>query len=126
VNFAGGVTLPAYLAPAVSSLAFGTPITVNAALGNVFKVTLTASGGSISNPTNAVDGEVIRFRLTQDASGTRTVAWGPQYDWGTTAGVANSAPVLSVTAGKTDVVAFEYEAAGTAWTYLSAPFPQGY
>ena len=124
--WAQSATLAGYLAPAVNALAFGTPITVNAALGNVFKVTLTASGGSISNPTNAVDGEIIRFRLTQDATGTRTIAWGPQYDWGSTAGAANSAPTLSVTASKTDVLAFEYNAAGTAWMYLGAGMPQGF
>ena len=124
--WAQGITLAGYLAPAVVSPAFGTPVTVNAALGNVFKVTLTASGGSISNPTSAVDGEIIRFRLTQDSSGTRTIAWGPQYDWGSTGGAANSAPTLTTAAGKTDVLAFEYNAAGTAWMYLGAAIPQGF
>src|SRR6185437_13971955 len=53
-SFTGG-TLTQYLAPAVVTLTFGATISVNAALGNDFRLTLTASTGTIANPTSPVD-----------------------------------------------------------------------
>jgi hypothetical protein len=117
-----GPAIPA-VAPA---LTFGSSIAVNAALGNIFPLTLTASTGTIANPSSPADGQIIRFRISQDATGGRTVAWGTAYDFGSTGGSANSAPTLSTGASKMDIVAFEYIAALSKWVYLSAPFPQGY
>lgn len=116
-----GATFTGYLAPAVSALTFGASIAVNAALGNVFTLTLTASTGTIANPSNPVDGQIIRFRIAQDGTGSRTVAWGTAYDFGTA-----GAPTLSTGASKVDVVAFEYNAALSKWMYLGAPVPQGF
>jgi hypothetical protein len=103
------------VAPAVTALTFGTSIAVDAAFGNAFNLTLTASTGTIANPTNPVDGQVIRFRIKQDATGSRTVAWGTAYDFG-----ASSAPVLSTGASKTDIAAFEYDAGISKWCFLGA------
>lgn len=122
-----GGTMTGWLAPAVVALTQSAgAVAVNAALGNVFTLSLTASGWTISNPTNPVDGQIIRFRLIQDATGSRTISWGTAYDWGTTAGSANSAPTLTTTASKRDTVAFEYDAAISKWVSLGAPFPQGF
>lgn len=108
--------------PVVAALTFGASIAVDASLGNVFTVTLTASTGTIANPTNPVDGQVIRFRVAQPASGGPfTVAWGTAYDFG-----AGGTPVLSTGANKVDVLAFEYNAALTKWMSLGAAFPQGF
>lgn len=109
---AGG-TMRQYVAPAVVALTFGTSVAVNAAAGNSFNLTLTASTGTIANPANPVDGEVIRFRISQDSTGSRTVAWGTAYDFG-----AATAPVLSTGAGKVDICAFEYVASIGKWCYL--------
>lgn len=119
---AGG-DMTGWLAPSVIPLSqsAGT-VAVNAALGNVYTLTLTASGWAIANPTSPTDGQVIRFRLTQDSTGGRTVTWGTAYDWGS----GNSAPALSTTANKTDVLGFEYNAGTSMWMYLAAPFPQGF
>jgi hypothetical protein len=113
-GFTGG-TLTQYIAPAVVSLTFGVTISVNAALGNDFRVTLTASTGTIANPTNPVDGERIDFQVAQDATGSRTVAWGTAYDFG-----ASGAPTLSTTASKVDIIGFVYNAALTKWVYLGS------
>lgn len=121
-----GGTMTGWFAPAVVSLTFGATISVNAALGNVFAVTLTASTGTIANPTSPVDGQIIRFRIAQDATGSRTVAWGSAYDFGSTGGVANGAPALTTTASKVDIFGFEYDAALAKWCSLSAAFPQGF
>src|ERR1700678_2201498 len=57
---AGG-QMSGFLAPAVTALSFASSIAINAALGNVFAVTLTASTGTLANPTNAsYDGQPMR------------------------------------------------------------------
>lgn len=112
-NLAGGATVPAFLAPTVSGLTFAATILVNAALGNAFNITLTASTGTFGAPSNPVDGQVIRFRITQDGTGSRTVAWNAAYDFGTA-----GAPTLSTAAGKVDIVAFEYIASLSKWAFL--------
>lgn len=108
-----GDTMTGFLAPAVVALTFGASIAVNAAAGNVFDVTLTASTGTLANPTNPVDGQVIRVRVTQDATGSRTLAYGTTYDFG-----AAGAPSLSTAAGATDILPFQYDAAAAKWKYL--------
>lgn len=116
-NLAGGATVPAYLAPTVSTLTFvgsGTTL-VNAALSNAFNLTLTASTTTLGNPTNSVDGQVIRFRITQGGAGSFTLAYGTAYDFG-----AAGSPTLTTTAAKVDVLAFEYIASLTKWCYLGA------
>lgn len=121
-----GSTMTGFLAPAVATLTYGTTVNVNAQLANVFALTLTASTATIANPTNPVDGQVIRFRITQDATGGRTVSWGTAYDWGSVSGSPNSAPALTATPSKADIVGFEYVAALSKWCYLGSTFPQGF
>lgn len=116
-NLAGGATLPDYLAPAVSALTFvasGTTL-VNAALGNSFSLTLTASTTTLGAPSNPVDGQVIRFRITQGTGGSFTLAYNAAYDFGTA-----GTPTLSTAAGKVDVLGFEYNLALTKWCFLGA------
>ena len=93
----GGVFSSGY-APAVVPLSqSGGSVAVNASQGNVFALTLSASGG-IRNPTSPVgDGQVIQVRLSQDVNGGRTVSWGGAYNWGTNGGTPNTAPTLSTT-----------------------------
>lgn len=111
---AGG-TMTGWLAPAVVALTFGTSIAVNAALGNVFAVTLTSSAGVLANPANPVDGQTIRVRVIQDATGGRTLAYGTAYDFGTA-----GAPTLSTAAGKVDLIGFEYVASLVTWVFLGS------
>ena len=116
-NLAGGATVPAYLAPTVSALTFvasGTTL-VNAALGNSFNLTLTASTTTLGNPSNPVDGQVIRFRITQGSGGSFTLAYGTAYDFGTA-----GSPTLSTAATKVDILGFEYVASISKWCYLGS------
>jgi hypothetical protein len=108
-----GGTLTGYIAPAVVALTFASSIAVNAALGNVFAVTLTASTGTLANPSNPVDGQVIRVRVIQGTGGSFTLAYGTAYDFGTA-----GAPTLSTTAAKVDILGFEYLASLSKWCYL--------
>jgi hypothetical protein len=126
-SLTGGVFSSGVAPAAVTLSQSGGSVAVNASLGNVFTLTLTASGWAIANPASPVgDGQAIRIRLTQDSTGGRTVTWGSGYNWGTVNGVANSAPALSTTPDATDILSFEYDAALSQWCYLGAAFPQDY
>jgi hypothetical protein len=114
LNFSDGATLPDYLAPATVALtASGTSVAVNAALGNAFNYSIGTSS-SISNPTNPVEGQVIRFRLTSGGA-TFITTWGTSYDFG-----AAGAPTLSTTSAKVDIVAFEYVNSLSKWACLGS------
>lgn len=108
-----GGTMTGALVPAVATLPYATSIPVNAALGNAFNLTLTASTATIANPTNPKDGQVIRFRITQGTGGNFTVAWGSAYDFG-----VSGQPTLSAAAGKVDIIGFEYVASISKWCFL--------
>jgi len=109
-----GGTLRTYLASAVVALTDGATIATNASQGNVFAVTI-AGDRTISNPTNPVDGQVIRYRITQGTGGNFTLSFGNAFDFG-----AAGAPTLSTSAGKVDILGFEYIAALTSWCYLGS------
>lgn len=121
-----GAAFTGFVAPKVISLTFSSTINVDASLGNVYEVTLTASTGTIANPTNPLDGQLLRFRISQDGTGSWTVTWASDYDFGSTNGTPNNAPTLTTTASKTDVLAFEYYAGISKWMYLGTAFPQGF
>lgn len=116
-----GGAMNGQLAPKVVSLTFGATISIDASQGNVFAVTLTASTGTLANPTNPTDGQLMRLRVSQDTTGSRTVSWGNAFDWG-----SGSVPTLSTAASKLDILGFEYVAAISKWVYLGTPFPQGF
>lgn len=110
-----GATFTGYVSPAVNSLTFGSSIAINAALGNVFSLTLTASTGTLANPTNPLDGQVIRIRVTQGTGGNFTLAYGSAYDFG-----AAGSPTLSTTASKVDELSFGYNASLSKWCYFGS------
>jgi hypothetical protein len=103
------------IVPPVIPLTYAATINTNASLGNVFTVTLTGATATIANPTVVQDGQIIRYRLTQDATGGRLVTWGTAFDFG-----SGSAPTLSSAANKVDIVSFEYNAALGKWMYLGS------
>ncbi len=109
-----GADMGGPLAPKVVTLTqSGGSVVVNAATGNAFNLALTASGWAVTAPSNPADGQVIRFRLQQDATGSRTVTWASGsggYDFGTT-----GTPTLSTAANTVDVIGFEYCALNSRW-----------
>jgi hypothetical protein len=103
---AGGVTLPAYLAPAVVTLAqSGGSVALDGTLGNIFRLTLTASGWTLANPTGLADGQPVEVDLIQGTGGGFTISYGSAWDFG-----AAGEPTLSVTAGKVDYLIGRYSA----------------
>jgi hypothetical protein len=89
------------------ALSDGATIAVDAALGNHFRVTLGASGHTLGNPSNLTDGQKLLFEVVQDATGSRTLAYGTKYKFSTDV----PQPTLTTTAGATDYLGFVYRAA---------------
>ncbi len=96
---------PSAWSPAVVALTDAATIAINTALGNVFRVTL-GGNRTLGAPSNTPqDGQDFRVEVTQDATGSRTLAYASAYDWG-----AAGAPTLSTAAGKMDILTFKYNA----------------
>ena len=110
---------PGALAPAVVSLTDAATITVDASLGNDFRVTI-AGNRTMGNPANPSDGQQIIFQVTQGSGGSFTLAWGSAYEFSADL----PQPTLSTTAGQTDLLGFIYNAAKGTW--LFAAFVNGF
>jgi hypothetical protein len=95
----GTALAPAYITTVSTLTNSSGTVATNAALANVFELSITASGWTLSNPTNPTDGQKIIWRLIQGGSGSYTISWGTAFNWG-----SGSAPTLSTAVGKTDYV----------------------
>jgi hypothetical protein len=84
----------------VTTLTDGATITPNFALNNSFTVTL-AGNRTLANPTNLVAGQSGVIIINQDATGSRTLAYGTNYDFG-----GGTAPTLTTTANAQDMIAY--------------------
>jgi hypothetical protein len=89
---AGQAVNPVVLTP-------GATVTPNAAASNNFTLAPT-SNFTMANPTNLKAGQTLNFWITQDATGSRVVTWGTQYE----AAGGSSTLLLSTTANATDMV----------------------
>lgn len=90
---------------AVVALTDGATITPDFALANNFSVTL-GGNRTLANPSNLTAGQAGTIVITQDGTGSRTLAFGSQ--WKFAAGVA---PSLTTTASAVDVLAYYVESA---------------
>jgi hypothetical protein len=108
------LTEPGALAPAVVGLSDASTITVDASLGNDFRVTI-AGNRTMADPTNATDGQKIVFQITQGAGGSFTLTWGSGYLFSPNL----PQPTLSTPAGQTDLLAFIYNAALGKWLLVA-------
>ena len=115
-SVAGVKTFSDALDLSVHTLTDSATIAVDAAAANKFHITL-GGNRTIANPTNAVDGRLVIFRLQQDATGNRVVTWGNDYRFGGDLAAANV--VLSTAANITDRIAFEYHDADAKWDCVS-------
>jgi len=97
----------------VVTLTDASTIAVDASLGTIFAVTLTASGHALGVPANPFDGQEIKIRFIQPGSGgpyTINGTWNAVYDFGTA-----GAPTLSTGPGNVDIVTFQYIGALSKW-----------
>ncbi len=80
----------------ITALTDGANIATNLLLNNFFSVTL-AGNRTLDNPTNIVAGQSGCIFITQDATGSRTLAYGTQWDF-----AGGTAPALSTAANSVD------------------------
>lgn len=104
----------------VVNLTFNTTLNTDASAGDIFDVILT-DNVTLENPTNPVNGKTIRWRITQDNSGSRTVTLGNKFNIPSSA----SDPLpWSITADKMDVLAATYHSGRDKWDIIA--FVPGY
>ena len=80
----------------VTALTDASSIATDLALSNNFSVTL-AGNRTLANPTNTVAGQSGSIFITQDGTGSRTLAFGSNFKF-----VAGTAPTLSTAAASVD------------------------
>lgn len=80
----------------ITALTDGATITPDLADSNNFSVTL-GGNRTLANPTNTVAGQSGSFFITQDGTGSRTLAYGTNYDF-----AGGTAPTLSTAASAVD------------------------
>lgn len=98
---AGAARFSKIYAPSASyALTDGATIALDWVNGNVQKVTL--GGNRTFTFANPVDGMRCLIYLTQDGTGSRTITW-PTIRW-----TGGSAPTLTTTAAKTDIISITY------------------
>ncbi len=86
-----------------SALTSGASIAVDASLSNNFRLVLGINA-TLANPTNLTDGMILNFRVKQDTTGSRTLAYGTKYKW-----VGGTAPTLSTAASAVDFISCYYD-----------------
>ena len=85
---------------AVTALTDGATITPDFSLANNFSVTL-GGNRTLANPTNLVAGQSGVIFITQDATGSRTLAYGTYWKF-----PGGTAPTLTTTASAVDVLVY--------------------
>lgn len=80
----------------ISALTDGATITPDFSLANNFSVTL-AGNRTLANPTNLVAGQAGSIFISQDGTGSRTLAYGSYWDF-----AGGTAPTLTTTASAVD------------------------
>ena len=81
---------------AISALTDGSTITPDFAVANNFSVTL-GGNRTLANPSNLTAGQAGSIFISQDGTGSRTLAYGSYYDF-----AGGTAPTLSTAASAVD------------------------
>lgn len=107
------------LVPAVVNLTDAAEISVDASLGNDYRVTIAGSR-TMGKPANPSNGQQIIFQVTQGSGGPYTLSWDSSYEFSADL----PQPALSTNAGQTDLLGFCYNAVKQTW--LLAAFVGGF
>lgn len=102
----------------VVPLVYSETVATDASLGDIFNLTLTGNA-TLSNPTNPADGKTLRWRITQDATGSRVVTLGNKFNIPSS---ATSPLPWSTAANKTDILAATYDAVRDKWDVVAFVF----
>jgi hypothetical protein len=110
------------LFPTVVTLTDAATIAVDASKGNYFRVTLGGNrtlGAPTLPPGSArADGMVIWFEVTQDGTGSRTLAY-TSTAGGYIFASGLASPTLTTTAGAVDWLEFQYSTTAGKWRHTS-------
>jgi hypothetical protein len=111
VGVAGSVGDGSGIVP-LSSANSGTAYTVTAPTRGEKRLKLNLTGNCTLTLSGGTAGEVcaVQLHLIQDATGSRTVTWPGNIQWG-----LNGAPTLSTVTGKTDIVYLTTDDGGSTW-----------
>lgn len=120
-TFTGTVTAPRVINPPVA-LTDAATIATDASLGNLFRVTL-AGNRTLGVPTNPTDGQRVVWEVSQDATGTRTLALASGAG-GFIFGTDIASITLTTTASKTDFIGAIYNSTANRWRVIA--FVKGY
>lgn len=91
----------------ISALTDGATITPDFAVANNFSVTL-GGNRTLANPTNLTAGQSGCIYITQDGTGSKTLAYGNAWDF-----AGGTAPTLSTAANAVDVLAYAVRTTGS-------------
>ena len=84
----------------ISALTDGATITADFAAANNFSVTL-GGNRTLANPSNLTAGQSGAIFITQDSTGSRTLAYGSSWDF-----TGGDAPTLTTTASAVDLLVY--------------------
>jgi hypothetical protein len=98
----------------ITALTDGSTITPNFAAANNFSVTL-GGNRTLANPTNLTAGQSGVIVITQDGTGSRTLAYGSNFKF-----PGGTAPTLTTAANSVDVLAYYVESASRITARLVA------
>ena len=101
---------------AITALTDGATITPDFAASNNFSVTL-GGNRTLANPTNLTAGQSGSIFITQDGTGSRTLAYGTYWDF-----IGGTAPTLSTTAGAIDRRDYLVRTTGSIHTVFTANY----
>lgn len=85
-------------------LTSGSTVSTDASKGNNFRLVL-GTNATLANPTNMLGGQTYQWRVKQDGTGSRTLAYGSDFKW-----AGGTAPVLSTAANAEDLISAQYSA----------------
>jgi hypothetical protein len=100
----------------ISALTDGATITPDFADSNNFSVTL-GGNRTLANPSNLVAGQSGSIFITQDGTGSRTLAYGSQYDF-----IGGTAPTLSTAASAVDRIDYVVRTTGSIHCVFTANY----
>jgi hypothetical protein len=101
---------------AISTLTDGATITPDFALANNFTVTL-GGNRTLANPSNLTAGQSGSIFIVQDGTGSRTLAYGTQYDF-----IGGTAPTLTTTASAIDRIDYVVRTTGSIHCVFTANY----
>jgi hypothetical protein len=119
ITFSDGSTLVSKHPTVVQLGSVSGTINTNASLGDIFDLTLAASG-TLSNPTNPTDGQSIRWRISHNANNL-VLNFGNQFKIPSS---ATSPLPISSTSGSMDILGATYDSSRNKWDIIA--FVPGY